>query len=300
MGTVKPTMFHRFRQYDAFAKTGDDYATRTVTGGIMTIVSSCIIIYLIWIEYLSYTDIIWKPKLIVDTGRKQSMDIHFNITFPHVPCFTVSLDVLDAASEHQMNIAKTITKTRLDQFGEYIGPESFSPIHQEIPSKPKDKKTKRTNETNLNDPYMDDPNYCGSCYGATTLELDGSLSCCNTCNQVKEAYNRKEMELPDLDMVEQCDPTGWKTKLETQSKEGCNLAGVITVNRIPGNFHFAPGLSFQVNSMHLHDLRPFRGMEFDFSHYIHHLSFGETHPKMVLPLNGMNKTCSGGNNCIYL
>lgn len=293
-------MFHRFRRYDAFAKTGDDYTTRTVTGGIVTIVSACIIIYLIWVEYTAYTNVVWKPKLIVDTGRKQHMDIHFNITFPHVPCFTVSLDVLDAASEHQMNIAKTITKTRLDPKGNCIGPESFTPAPQEPSTKNKDKRGKRSNETILTDPHMDDPNYCGSCYGATTLELDGSLSCCNTCDAVKDAYNRKGMELPDLDMIEQCDPAGWKTKLETQSQEGCNLAGIITVNRIPGNFHFAPGLSFQVNSMHLHDLRPFRDMQFDFSHIIHHLSFGETHPQMVLPLNGMNKTGLGGNNYLII
>ncbi len=52
-----------------------------------------------------------------------------------------------------------------------------------------------------------------------------------------------------------------------------------------GNFHFAPGKSFQQGSMHVHDLVPFHTTEFDISHKIHKLSFGHVYPGMHNPLD---------------
>ena len=55
--------------------------------------------------------------------------------------------------------------------------------------------------------------------------------------------------------------------------------------QVAGNFHFAPGKSFQQGSMHVHDLVPFRGLEFDTSHIIDKLSFGLEYPGMTNPLD---------------
>lgn len=51
-----------------------------------------------------------------------------------------------------------------------------------------------------------------------------------------------------------------------------------------GNFHIAPGKSFSLNHVHIHDVHPFSSSTFNVSHNINHLSFGEqiefanTHP----------------------
>ena len=45
-----------------------------------------------------------------------------------------------------------------------------------------------------------------------------------------------------------------------------------------GNFHIAPGRSYQQGNMHIHDLSPFAGQAFDFSHTIHKLAFGREYP----------------------
>jgi hypothetical protein len=45
----------------------------------------------------------------------------------------------------------------------------------------------------------------------------------------------------------------YKENLLGQSHEGCNLAGFIRVNKVAGNFHVAPGRSFAINGMHVHD-----------------------------------------------
>jgi hypothetical protein len=42
--------------------------------------------------------------------------------------------------------------------------------------------------------------------------------------------------------------------LKNQEGEGCNIYGYLEVNKVAGNFHFAPGKSFQHGSMHVHDL----------------------------------------------
>ena len=55
--------------------------------------------------------------------------------------------------------------------------------------------------------------------------------------------------------------------------------------QVAGNFHFAPGRSFQQGNMHVHDLVPFQTTEFDTSHTVHHLAFGQEYPGMTNPLD---------------
>ena len=48
--------------------------------------------------------------------------------------------------------------------------------------------------------------------------------------------------------------------------------------QVAGNFHFAPGRSFQHAHMHVHDLMSFTVGNFNITHQINHLSFGEDYP----------------------
>lgn len=54
----------------------------------------------------------------------------------------------------------------------------------------------------------------------------------------------------------QCVLEGYSEKIRAQVGEGCNLFGYIMVNKVAGNFHFAPGKSFQHSNMHVHDFMP--------------------------------------------
>lgn len=118
---------------------------------------------------------------------------------------------------------------------------------------------------------------CGSCYGARPLAANG---CCNTCDEVRQAYANMGWGMgSDLDQFEQCVRENWREKIEKQSNEGCNVHGQISVNKVRGNFHFAPGQSFQQANMHIHDLQNYvqgaaDGHAFDMSHAIHSLRFG--------------------------
>ena len=48
----------------------------------------------------------------------------------------------------------------------------------------------------------------------------------------------------------QCVREGWKDKLNEQKNEGCLVTGHLEVNKVAGNFHFAPGKSFQQHHVH--------------------------------------------------
>jgi endoplasmic reticulum-Golgi intermediate compartment protein 3 len=59
----------RFTRLDAFTKTVDEARIRTTSGGIVTIVSLIVVLYLVWGEWVDYRRIEIHPELIVDKGR---------------------------------------------------------------------------------------------------------------------------------------------------------------------------------------------------------------------------------------
>lgn len=67
----------RFTRLDAFTKTVEDARIRTTSGGIVTIVSLIVVLYLAWGEWADYRRTVIHPELIVDKGRGKQ--------WPHVP-----------------------------------------------------------------------------------------------------------------------------------------------------------------------------------------------------------------------
>jgi hypothetical protein len=122
----------RFTKLDAFTKTVDEARVRTTSGGIVTIASLLIVLYLVWGEWADYRRIVIHPELIVDKGRGmcykslymdtmltwasyvgEKMEIHLNITFPRIPCELLTLDVMDVSGEQQTGVVHGVSKVRL-------------------------------------------------------------------------------------------------------------------------------------------------------------------------------------------
>ena len=59
----------RFGRLDAFTKTVEDARVRTTSGGIVTIGSLLVILWLTWGEWADYRRVSVRPELIVDKGR---------------------------------------------------------------------------------------------------------------------------------------------------------------------------------------------------------------------------------------
>lgn len=193
------------------------------------------------------------------------MEIHLNITFPRMPCELTTLDVMDVSGEQQHGVMHGVKKVRLRpaaQGGGVIEVKDIN-LHDEV-------------ATHL------DPKYCGDCYGAPSPAGAEKAGCCNTCDEVREAYAQASWAFGRGEGVEQCEREHYGEKLDAQREEGCRIEGSLRVNKVVGNFHFAPGRSFSNGNMHVHDLKNYydvpKGLMHDFSHTIHHLRFGPQLP----------------------
>ncbi|WAR17777.1 ERGI3-like protein, partial [Mya arenaria] len=82
-----------------------------------------------------------------------------------------------------------------------------------------------------------------------------------------EDMPEKHEELANENII-QCEREGWVDKLQKQKNEGCNVFGYIEVNKVGGNFHMAPGKSFQQSHVHVHDLQALGGEKTMFQYFI--------------------------------
>ena len=74
----------------------------------------------------------------------------------------------------------------------------------------------------------------------------------------------------------QCVQEGWSEKLKEQASEGCNVAGLVRVNKVVGNIHLSPGRSFRTGTQTIYELVPYLkddGNRNDFTHTIHEFGF---------------------------
>lgn len=127
-------------------------------------------------------------------------------------------------------------------------------------------------------------NYCGDCYGADSPDV----RCCNTCNDLIQAYQRKQWSVTDiLRNATQCIHDRAKHFANLGADEGCTVSGKMLVNKVAGNFHIAHGESIVRDGRHIHQFNPALAPKFNVSHTIHSISFGDPYPSM--PANPLDK-----------
>lgn len=269
-------LFGKLRNLDAYPKINEDFYSRTLSGGLITIVSSIVMFLLFISELRLYLHAVTQTQLVVDTSRGETLRINFDITFPALPCSILSIDAMDISGEQHLDVRHDIIKKRIDVHGNVIesrqdgigGPKIDKPLQRHGGRL-------EHNET-----------YCGSCYGAETTDDE----CCNSCEEVREAYRKKGWGVQNPDLLDQCKREGFLQKIKDEEGEGCNIYGHLEVNKVAGNFHFAPGKSFQQSGVHVHDLLAFQKDSFNISHKINRLTFGEYFPGVVNPLDGVHWT----------
>ena len=74
---------NRFGKFDAFAKTTEDAIVRTTSGGVVTIASLFVVLWLIWGEWADYRRVVVMPELIVDKGRGAT-----SLSLPPSQCYS--------------------------------------------------------------------------------------------------------------------------------------------------------------------------------------------------------------------
>uniref|UniRef100_A0A0V0IBZ1 Putative endoplasmic reticulum-Golgi intermediate compartment protein 3-like n=1 Tax=Solanum chacoense TaxID=4108 RepID=A0A0V0IBZ1_SOLCH len=269
-------VFSKLRNLDAYPKINEDFYNRTLSGGIITLVASIIMLVLFVNELGLYIHSYTETQLVVDTSRGGKLHIHFDITFPAVPCSLLSLDARDISGEEHFDIRHDIFKKRIDSHGAVIE------VRQDGIGAPKIEKPLQRHGGRLEH----NETYCGSCFGAETADDE----CCNSCEEVREAYRKRGWGMTNPDLIDQCKREGFVQKIKDEEGEGCNIHGSLEVNKVAGNFHFAPGKSFQQSNVHVHDLLTFQKDSYNISHKINRLTYGEYFPGVVNPLDGVTWT----------
>mmetsp|Transcript_572 Transcript_572/g.1938 ORF Transcript_572/g.1938 Transcript_572/m.1938 type:complete len:390 (+) Transcript_572:248-1417(+) len=262
----------RVRNFDAFAKTLDDFKVRTKTGGVVSIIAYVVMIMLFVSELRFFMTYETETRLVVDNSREEALSIYIDVHFPKISCNLLGIDAIDVTGNAQLELVNEVFKIRTDEQGNPI-PAS------------KDKKAHRIRNLipQTGEEQKDGGKVaCGSCYGA-------KHGCCNTCDEVKEAYEQRNWVLIDLDDIEQCVREGVAGDNQLVEGEGCLVKGKVDVAKVAGNFHIAPGHSFDFHGRHLHNVGAFKNQNLNLSHRINQLSYGASFPGQKNPLDGREK-----------
>ncbi|XP_050452629.1 endoplasmic reticulum-Golgi intermediate compartment protein 3 isoform X1 [Cataglyphis hispanica] len=277
------------RQLDVHPKVREeaDILVRTFTGAIVTIISTIIMGILFMSEINYYLTPSMSEELFVDTSRGSKLRINVDIIVPTISCDLLSIDAMDTTGEQHLDIEHNIFKRRLDLSGKPI----------EDPQRTNITDTKAINKTTEKAKEINSTEICGDCYGAATE----SLRCCNTCEKVREAYRLKKWALPDPANIKQCqnDVSEMKFSNKHAFAQGCQIYGYMEVNRVGGSFHIAPGDSFSVNHVHVHDVQPYTSTHFNMTHKIRHLSFGLNIPGKTNPMDDTTVIATEGAMMFY-
>jgi endoplasmic reticulum-Golgi intermediate compartment protein 3 len=287
----------RMRTFDVFAgmlKVQDDLQVRTASGGTLSLIALLLIVTLVTTETASFLSLDRAQHLIVDPGRNEKLSIHFDLDFFNVNCEIIGVDALDTAGNAQLDVKNHMFKKRIDHEGRPIDGEvtRLDRIFRPLSGRVDGGKGHQPNASPSPSPIsIPGKPGCGSCMGAQLTDDQ----CCNTCDEVRKAYEVRGWLIVDLNAIPHCAREG-KSGLTDGSfnpAEGCNIHGFVEVIKVAGKIHIAPGHSFSFHGHTLHDISAIKDKKINLSHRINLLSFGPHVPGIHNPLDGAARMVSG-------
>ncbi|GMF30246.1 unnamed protein product [Phytophthora lilii] len=258
------------KKVDVYPKMHREFKVQTEFGATVSVVAGLVMAVLFLSELSAYWSLNTHEHMVVDSSLGEKLQVNLDVSFLAVNCRDAHINAMDVAGELQVNMHQTVVKTRLDAAGNAIG-RPISVVSDEAEELAK---------TDLPE------GYCGSCYGA---KHPAGNNCCNTCEEVKEAFIHSDLSLEEAEQKEQCVREIIEAEKLAQDGEGCRFTGKMFVNRVAGNFHVALGRTFHRQGRLVHQFRPGQEHTYNSSHIIHSLSFGEPMPGAVGPLDGVSK-----------
>ena len=215
----------------------------------------------------------------VNATSPAGLELEFDITLRDLPCSRLNIDANDPNGQpqslhldrkhhvwkHKIKIDEDGTirvigdKSKLELGSTLLTEDSLATQLESVVNATKEKSAFE---------------YCGSCYGAGE---EGE--CCNSCDDVKRAYNLKGWVLRDLEQVSQCQDDLVNV---VEKGEGCNIHGIVALSSGGGNLHLAPGRAVNAEKaggeITLFDLMMRTFEQWNVSHTVHKIRFGQEFP----------------------
>lgn len=281
----------KLKAFDAYAQPAEEFRVRTVSGALISLVCSAVITVLVLGELRYYLAVQVRPEITLDRSLGERLNISFDVTFPHVGCAFLGVDTMDVSGNHQLDITHGVYKQRLSRHGGVLADAQRGAVDERPSENERQARAARERAVaaGLEEPSDEEDESganasarCGDCYGAQSE----TQRCCNTCSDVRRAYNAKGWLL-NPDNVPQCvgEMNTKEMQAQLRAQEGCRVYGFVTVNKVAGNFHIAPGESSQGGYQHIHSTSMVPD-DVNVTHTIHSLAFGAAFPGQVNALDG--------------
>ncbi len=253
-----------------------------------------------WVEMPYHFTVSVRDYVHVNASTPAGIEMEFDITFPEVPCALLAVDAEDPTGQSQsLHLDRThrVWKHRLDKTGSLIGKKSRFEMGDTVRTVNQLEEIggkiglENVNKDGQSAAAADEEEYeeeCGSCYGAGE---EGE--CCNTCDDVKRAYQRKGWLFEHEMEVRQCRKI---ISSADEKEEGCNVHGIVALSSGGGNLHLTPGRELEnfgqkkKNQDFLTSLAEFISNsfeQFNVSHTVNKLRFGtQDFPGHIHQLDG--------------
>ncbi|KAB5568682.1 hypothetical protein DKX38_002475 [Salix brachista] len=223
-------LMSKLRKLDAYPKVNEDFYSRTLSGGVITIASSIVMFLLFFSELrMSTTATPLALPNISDSFSclaqiEKSLQRHGG-RLEHNETYCGSCYGAETSAEDCCHSCEEVLEAYRKKGWAMTNPEFNGPIRK----------------NKLYECLISNYNiHAFICFNP-------GLALCFACNI-------------------QCKREGFLQRIEDEEGEGCNIYGLLEANKVAGNLHFSPGKSFQQSGVHVHDLLAFKKDSFNVSH----------------------------------
>ncbi|EGR29544.1 hypothetical protein IMG5_153610 [Ichthyophthirius multifiliis] len=121
----------KLKSIDMYRKLPTDLTESTVSGAMISIASSLIMLILFISEFNGYLSITETSEMYIDEKRYDKIRINIDIDYPRLPCDVISLDVEDLKGTHSYQLEGNIQITRISNTNQYFDTQKYDDSHSE-------------------------------------------------------------------------------------------------------------------------------------------------------------------------